>query len=171
MLRDTIVPSQHTKTRRFLLPCGRPGPRFVWPWLPSAIQMATPTSGDGAAAQWYPTLPISPAFLVILPRGILLPVWSVFLRCDVFLSSNKITTFQVKVNFRGNAESVEYWVKWIGWFYCNLPASFSYHVKISRFLRFSSCLDVWQVQIPNKLGAQPDSVAIQRFQSHFLCLW
>ena len=64
-----------------------------------------------------------------------------FLRCDVFLSSNKITTFQVKVNFRGNAESVEYWVKWIGWFYCNLPASFSYHVKISRFLRFSSCLD------------------------------
>lgn len=126
MLRDTIVPSQHTKTRRFLLPCGRPGPRFVWPWLPSAIQMATPTSGGWCGGAVIPHLADltsvfgdfakrnSPLCLILFFWG-----WRVF----IVQQNDHGPQVKVKVNFRGNAESVEYWVKWIGWFYCNLPTS------------------------------------------------
>lgn len=56
----------------------------------------------------------------------------------------------------------------MNWLVLLQPTNF---VNFPRFLRFSKALwIVWQVQIPNKLGAQPDSVAIQRFQAHFLCL-
>lgn len=102
MLRDTIVPSQHTKTRRFLLRCGRPGPRSVWPWLPSAIRMATPTSGGWCGGAVIPHLAKVTSIFgdFVQPRGILLPVWSCFSGCDVFLSSNKMTTGEGEGEFR-----------------------------------------------------------------------
>lgn len=103
MLRDTIVPSQHTKTRRFLLRCGRPGLQGLFDLdFPQQSRWPHQLLGDGAAAQWYPTLPISPAFLVILfcPEEFSSLFDPVFLGCDVFLSSNKMTTGEGEGEFQ-----------------------------------------------------------------------
>lgn len=159
---------QHTKTRRFLLRCGRPGPRSVWPWLPSAIRMATPTSGGWCGGAVIPHLADVTSIFgdFVQPRGILLPVWSCFSGCDVFFSSNKMTTGEGEGEFQRECR-----ICWIltkmNWLVLLQPTNFVFiPCKDFQVPWFSKALwIVWQVQIPNKLGAQPDSVAIQRFQA------